>query len=61
MIKACAVVKGVIPILDYNIEGGWYTMPVADKITNHIVMIGNAVPGILGNEEKLIRKIKNLM
>lgn len=47
MLKAGEIINGIIPILDYSIEGGWYVMPIAEKIKDHIKNVDDIVNGIL--------------
>lgn len=47
MLKAGEIINGIIPILDYSVEGGWYVMPIAEKIKDHIKNVDDIVNGIL--------------
>ena len=46
MLKAGEIINGIIPILDYSVEGGWYVMPIAEKIKDHIKNVDDIVNGI---------------
>lgn len=47
MLKAGEIINGIIPILDYSVEGGWYVMPIAEKIKDHIKNVDDIVNGII--------------
>lgn len=54
MCTAGKAIKGIIPILDYSIEGGWYVMPIAERIESHCNNIDEIVNGILEIAETLV-------
>lgn len=54
MLQAEKTIKGIIPILDYSIEDGWYVMPIAEKIDKHIEGVDDAVKGVLEIAETLV-------
>lgn len=46
---------GVIPILDYSIEGCWYTMPIAEKIEGKCDDIDKTIDAIIQIAETLVQ------
>lgn len=50
----CKGIEGVIPIVDYSNEELWYTMPLADKIYDHLSSIEEKVSCVLQISETLI-------
>lgn len=54
MLLANRQIKGIIPILDYSIEDGWYVMPIADTINNHCGSIEEIVSGVIQIAEVLV-------
>lgn len=50
----CQGIEGVIPIVDYSNEELWYTMPLADKIYDHLSSIEEKVSCVLQISETLI-------
>lgn len=53
MLQAGKMIKGIIPILDYSIEDGWYVMPVAERIKDHCKKVDDVVSGVLEIAETL--------
>ena len=53
MLQARKQIDGIIPILDYSVKGGWYVMPIAEKIKDHCKTIDIIVDGILQVAETL--------
>lgn len=47
MVQAGKQVKGIIPILDYSIDGCWYVMPIAESIKSHCEDIDSIIQGVL--------------
>ena len=46
---------GVIPILDYSIDGCWYTMPIAEKIEGKCDDINKTIDAIIQIAETLVK------
>lgn len=53
MVEAGKRINGIIPIVDYSIEGGWYVMPVAESIKGHCGCIEEIIDGIIQQAETL--------
>ena len=54
MVQAGKQIKGIIPIIDYSIKGGWYVMPVAESLNKHCDSIESIVAGVKQIAETLV-------
>ena len=55
MLAVAPINTGVIPILDYSIEGCWYTMPIADKIEGKCDDTDKTIDAIIQIAETLVK------
>lgn len=55
MLEASKQMKGVIPIIDYSINGCWYVMPIAESIVKHRNSIDEIINGVIQIAETLVK------